>query len=36
MRLPMSPYLFHDTQTWRLLRLRWERRFGIINNTVKG
>jgi hypothetical protein len=29
MRLPMSPYLFHDTQTWRVLRLRWVRRFGL-------
>jgi hypothetical protein len=35
MRLPMNPHVHHSTLVWRLLRLRWERRFGTTNNPVK-
>lgn len=36
MRLPMNPRLVHDTLTWRLLILRWNRKLGNRPSSTKG
>lgn len=34
MRLPLSPALIHNTLTWRMLIVRWERKFGDRRNPA--